>query len=202
MQTNASRLDRSLVTTKNKTGCTSRQVPLSSFDFLPWVPQQNSTDCPEPTRYVIPQPILNLKKISSKHHLKFDAVPELAPQQTDRTDLGELLSLKERPNSDCRPCVLLLCWKLHPKTYNNSHKGPLLVWVKYCTYLNLQIHECTTAAAPLFGPAAAALQASLVKLWKSCYCSFGRNINLIGSCRVSWPLYSCDCLPSFRNRSL
>ena len=115
---------------------------------------------------------------------------------------GESLSLKARPISDCRLAYCSCVGNFIQISTINPHKVPLLVCVKYCTYLNLQIHECTTAAAPLFGPAAAALQASLVKLWKSCFCSLDRNINLIESCRVSWPLYSCDCLPSFRNRSL
>ena len=75
---------------------------------------------------------------------------------------GESLSLKARPISDCRLAYCSCAGNFIQISTINSHKVPLLVCVKYCTYLNLQIHECTTAAAPLFGPAAAALQASLV----------------------------------------
>ena len=115
---------------------------------------------------------------------------------------GESLSLKARPISDCRLAYCSCVGNFIQISTINSHKVPLLVCVKYC-YLskspNPRMHHC--GSSPLW-TCSRRLASFIGKLWKSCECSFGRNINLLRYCRVSWPLYSCDCLPSFRNRSL
>ena len=93
MRTNSSKLDSSLVDFQEQDWLYILPSPTfphsTSFPSLSFSTQQsrlpslNPEFVTEPTRYASPQ------TYSSK---KFDAVPELAPQQTDRTDLEELLS--------------------------------------------------------------------------------------------------------------